>query len=155
MCASFLCFQLIWVNNQEHAAELCDKTVFSSAGNSQAFFQSDCATNSEEFLSLYIPISTWYCQCLHLTHSVGMWAFIFVSFFNGSQSLTVISPLLPGLQSPMRTCSVAKSCPTLCDPMHCITPGFPVLHYLPDLFRLMSIELVMPSNQLFLCLTAS
>ena len=29
-------------------------------------------------------------------------------------------------------CSVAKSCPTLCDPMDCSTPGFPVLHYLPE-----------------------
>ena len=28
-------------------------------------------------------------------------------------------------------CSFAKSCPTLCDPMDCSTPGFPVLHYLP------------------------
>ena len=27
-------------------------------------------------------------------------------------------------------CSVAKSCPTLYDPMDCNTPGFPVLHYL-------------------------
>ena len=27
-------------------------------------------------------------------------------------------------------CSVAKSCPTLCDPMSCSKPGFPVLHYL-------------------------
>ena len=26
-------------------------------------------------------------------------------------------------------CSVAQSCPTLCDPMDCSTPGFPVLHY--------------------------
>ena len=26
-------------------------------------------------------------------------------------------------------CSVAKSCPTLCDPMKCSMPGFPVLHY--------------------------
>ena len=25
-------------------------------------------------------------------------------------------------------CSVAQSCPTLCDPMDCCTPGFPVLH---------------------------
>ena len=25
---------------------------------------------------------------------------------------------------------VVKSCPTLCDPMDCSTPGFPVLHYL-------------------------
>ena len=26
-------------------------------------------------------------------------------------------------------CSVAQSCLTLCDPMDCSTPGFPVLHY--------------------------
>ena len=29
-------------------------------------------------------------------------------------------------------CSVAKSCLTLCNPMDCSTPGFPVLHYLPE-----------------------
>ena len=29
-------------------------------------------------------------------------------------------------------CSVAKSCPTLCNPMNCSMPGFPVLHYLPE-----------------------
>ena len=27
-------------------------------------------------------------------------------------------------------CSVTQSCLTLCDPMDCSTPGFPVLHYL-------------------------
>ena len=27
-------------------------------------------------------------------------------------------------------CSVAQSCPTLCDPMDCSMPGFPVLHCL-------------------------
>ena len=27
-------------------------------------------------------------------------------------------------------CAVTKLCPTLCDPMNCSTPGFPVLHYL-------------------------
>ena len=29
-------------------------------------------------------------------------------------------------------CSVAESCLTLCDPMDCSTPGFPILHYLPE-----------------------
>ena len=29
-------------------------------------------------------------------------------------------------------CSVAKWCPTLCYPVDCGTPGFPVLHYLPE-----------------------
>ena len=29
-------------------------------------------------------------------------------------------------------CSVAKSCPTLCDSISCSSPGFPVLHYPPE-----------------------
>ena len=29
--------------------------------------------------------------------------------------------------------SVAQSCPTLCDPMDCSTPGLPVHHQLPEL----------------------
>ena len=28
--------------------------------------------------------------------------------------------------------SVAQSCPTVCDPMNCSTPGFPVHHQLPE-----------------------
>ena len=28
--------------------------------------------------------------------------------------------------------SVAQSCPTLCDPMNCSTPGLPVRHQLPE-----------------------
>ena len=29
-------------------------------------------------------------------------------------------------------CSVAQLCLAICDPMDCSTPGFPVLHYLPE-----------------------
>ena len=32
-------------------------------------------------------------------------------------------------------CSVAQLCPTLCDPMDCSTPGFPVLHSLLELVQ--------------------
>ena len=47
--------------------------------------------------------------------------------------------------------SVAQSCPALCNPMDCSTPGFPgVLHYSWSLLKLMSIELMMPSNHLIL-----
>ena len=48
-------------------------------------------------------------------------------------------------------CSVAKSCPALCDPVDCSTRAFRVLYHLPDLLKLLSIESVMPSNQLILC----
>ena len=30
------------------------------------------------------------------------------------------------------SCLVAKSCPTLCNPMNCCTAGFPVCHLLPE-----------------------
>ena len=45
----------------------------------------------------------------------------------------------------------SRSCLTLCDPMDCSTPGFPVLHNPRSLPKLMSIELVTPSNHLILC----
>ena len=32
----------------------------------------------------------------------------------------------------MQTWSVTQSRPTLCDPMDCSMPGFPVFHYLPE-----------------------
>ena len=32
----------------------------------------------------------------------------------------------------MVCCSFAMSSPTLCSPLDCSTPGFPVLHYLPE-----------------------
>ena len=35
--------------------------------------------------------------------------------------------------------------------MKCRMSGFPVLHHLPELAQLMSMELVMPSNHLILC----
>ena len=47
--------------------------------------------------------------------------------------------------------SVTQSCLTLCDPMDCSTPGFPVHHQLLEMLKLMSIELVMPFNHLILC----
>ena len=47
--------------------------------------------------------------------------------------------------------SVAQSCPTLCNPMDCSTPGLHVHHQLPEFTQAMYIESVMPSNHLFLC----
>ena len=47
-------------------------------------------------------------------------------------------------------CPVAHLCLTLCSPMDRSTPGFPVLHYLLELLKFTSIELVMLSNHLIL-----
>ena len=46
---------------------------------------------------------------------------------------------------------VTQSCLNLCDPTDCSMPGLPVHHQLRSLPKLMSIELVMPSNHLILC----
>ena len=35
-------------------------------------------------------------------------------------------------KSTVQFSSVAQSCPTLCDPMNCSTPGLPVHHQLPE-----------------------
>ena len=48
-------------------------------------------------------------------------------------------------------CWVTKLCLTLCDPTDYSKPDFPVLHYLPNLLKLMSVESGMPSNHLILC----
>ena len=64
--------------------------------------------------------------------------------------LVTEQPIFPTLSSTL-LCSVTQSCPRLCKPMDCSTPGFPVLHHLWSLLKLTCIESVMPSNHLILC----
>ena len=47
--------------------------------------------------------------------------------------------------------SVTQSCLTLCDPIDCSLPGFPVITNSWRLLKLMSIKSLIPSNHLFLC----
>ena len=49
--------------------------------------------------------------------------------------------------------SVAQLCPTLCDPLDCSTPDFPVHHQLSELAQIHVHRVVMPSNHLILCHT--
>ena len=58
--------------------------------------------------------------------------------------------ILPNIKEIQFT-SVAQSCPTLCDPIDCSTPGFPVHDQLWSLLKFMSFESVMPSNHLIPC----
>ena len=72
----------------------------------------------------------------------------------GKYYLKLISrtPSCHNVRVPYSCCfSIAKSRPALCNPMDCSTPGFPVLHCLRSLLKLMSIESVMLSNHLTLC----
>ena len=61
-----------------------------------------------------------------------------------------ISTMASGPISSVQFSSFAQSCPTLCDPMNHSTPGLPLHHQLPE-FKLMFIELLMPSSHLILC----
>ena len=45
--------------------------------------------------------------------------------------------------------SVTQSCPTICDPMDCSTPGLPVYHQLLE-FTQTHVESMMPSNNIIL-----
>ena len=71
------------------------------------------------------------------------------SFYCMSQPSTPGSTLLP---KPLNDCcSVAQSCLTFCSPMDCSTPGFPVIHCLPELAQTHIHWRVMPSNHHILC----
>ena len=71
--------------------------------------------------SIHIPR---YCEFL-----LCLWIFTLTmkSVFDVSPIISVPSPI------NCRCCSVTQLCPTLCDPMDCSTPGFPVGHHLPEL----------------------
>ena len=56
-----------------------------------------------------------------------------------------------GSEATVCCCSVTKSHPILCNSMDCNPPGSSVLHYLLSLLKFMSIELVILSNHLILC----
>ena len=56
-----------------------------------------------------------------------------------------------GIYRVFQFSSVVQSCPTLCDPMDCSTPGFPVHHQFPELAQTHVHQVVMPSNHLILC----
>ena len=48
------------------------------------------------------------------------------------QSSVTICSDFGAIQTVVQFSSVAQSCPTLCDPMDCSTPGLPVHHQLPE-----------------------
>ena len=64
------------------------------------------------------------------------WTSLINMFFVVSSSSTCLLSILLKYENErlkLQFSSVAQSCPTLCDPMDCSRPGFPVLHQLPEL----------------------
>ena len=57
-----------------------------------------------------------------------------VLFIIGDWNAKVGSQETPEFRS-VQFSSVAQSCPTLCDPMNCRTPGLPVHHQVPEFIQ--------------------
>ena len=73
-------------------------------------------------------------------------------FFTESRTLEahkLVIRAAPGRQGQFR--SVAQSCPTLCNPMDCSTPGCLFITNSRSLLKPMSVEEVMPPNHLIFC----
>ena len=71
-------------------------------------------------------------KCLP-NHHMQVFSAVFrtwVKNFEFSQPLWVL--MWVRYNSSVQFSSVAQSCPTLCDPMNCSTPGLPVHHQLPE-----------------------
>ena len=87
----------------------------------------------------YINMSTQKHSFWRIFIVINVWFFIF----------SLYSKLRPGTLLYC-CCSVAQSCPTLCDPVDCSTPGFPVLHHLPELAQthVHGVSAIQPSHPL-------
>ena len=77
------------------------------------------------------------CVSVHTYISLGESIHTFFTVLKASVSPQIIktanlenSVLIELVKTTVQFSSVAQSCPTLCDPMSCITPGFPVHHQL-------------------------
>ena len=93
--------------------------------------------------------SLWGCKELDMTEqlsltlkiSLKIFAFLLKNYYCGDKRINlkinvkiiVTSKAILGSENKLviQFSSVAQSCPTLCDPMDCSTPGLPVHHQLP------------------------
>ena len=79
-------------------------------------------------MSSDFPTSRMRSKCL-VFQSCQLSYFVIASYAETPGMLTLFIRIV-FLRIDCCCCSLTKSCPTLCDPMDCSTPGFPVLHYL-------------------------
>ena len=72
-------------------------------------------------------------ECLMFPHDQAQEIYSWQEFHRDNAMLfSVQHTEIHNTESKRCCCSVAKSCPILCNPMDCSTPGFPVLHYLSE-----------------------
>ena len=75
---------------------------------------------------IFVPPALCYFFPLPLCLLLSIFFYYSISSFYWPGSYTVFKLFLYCFSS------VAQSCPTLCDPMNCSTPGLPVRHHLPE-----------------------
>ena len=68
------------------------------------------------------PVLTFFLTCTQISQEAGQVAWYFHLLKNLPQFIVIHTKLS----------SVTQSCPTLCNPMNCSTPGLPVHHELPE-----------------------
>ena len=77
------------------------------------------------------------CSCLQNPRDMGAWWAAVSGVTQSRTRLKLLSSSSSSSTAKLVTfvvvhCSVIQLCLTLCDPMACNTPGFPVLHYFPE-----------------------
>ena len=93
----------------------------------------------QSFSHAWLFATPWTAACqasLSITNSQSLLKLTSIESVMISNHLILCRPLLPSPSLfPYTTLfrSVTQSCPTLCDPMDCGMPGFPVYHQLPEL----------------------
>ena len=80
---------------------------------------------SPGFLAGSVPLSHW-------GSPFEKWYMLLKMFYNCEVYYTYRRMCKCGCYSSVQFNSVAQSCPTLCYPMDCSTPSFPVHHQLPE-----------------------
>ena len=147
-------------------------TIFSFSNHSWVVKLQDAQDHREADLTLGLKPQVKVAQVLagrwkadeNLTRThTGSWSFLLLSVQLVSNTVhpiptTVLLKRIPDkalrlnwLKFRLINCSIAKLCPSLCNPVDCSMLGSCVLHYLPDLLKFMYTELVMLYNHLIFC----
>ena len=98
-----------------------------------------------------IPLMLKYIFTWQKSQRVGISLCLFLLRSKLQKSLWAVTAAMKLRCLLLHFTSVTQFYPTLCDPMDCSTPGFLSFPISQCLFKLKSIESVMPSNHLILC----
>ena len=139
---------VIWMVQNILVVTLCD----GFKKGLQVFWQA--SMHSWEFMSPHFQSWQVFCGAFVLQHSTNASLIHRFVLYIGPLGFLLFPSQLPFYS--LCCCSVAQSCPALCDTMDCSTPGFPVLHCLPEFAQThvhWVIDAIQPSHPLALSLS--